>query len=180
MAQAAKRRAETGLRRRTRKRSEYGKYGFASGVVTQRGDPQDHTSSYEEGYWGEIGAISLISPQFHTEFSQRGGGWASVGFWGDFGAPSLAHLSFFASTTGVVTLRIQLRCTSAAHPLRIRCQHFRGVKTTLMGCTSLAQQTSRFGASFLEAREARSPPKKRRQTARPQFWFWIKIRVNPI
>jgi hypothetical protein len=63
----------------------------------------------------------LISPQFHTEFSQRGGGGASAGFWGDFGAPSLAHLSFFASTTGVVTLRIQLRCASAAHPLRIRC-----------------------------------------------------------
>jgi hypothetical protein len=27
-------------------------------------------SSYKEGYWGEIGAISSISPQFHAEFSQ--------------------------------------------------------------------------------------------------------------
>jgi hypothetical protein len=36
-----------------------------------------------------------------------------------------------------------------------------------------------FLGFFLKAREAHSK-KKRRQTARPQFWFWIKIRVNPI
>ena len=27
----------------------------------------DYISSYKEGYWGEIGAISSISPQFHAE-----------------------------------------------------------------------------------------------------------------
>jgi hypothetical protein len=31
---------------------------------------QDYISSYKEGYWGKTGAIYLISPQFHTEFSQ--------------------------------------------------------------------------------------------------------------
>jgi hypothetical protein len=29
--------------------------------------PQDYISSYKEGYWGKIGAISLILPQFHAE-----------------------------------------------------------------------------------------------------------------
>jgi hypothetical protein len=37
-----------------------------------------------------------------------------------------------------------------------------------------------FGASFLKAREAPSKKRKRSETARPQFWFWIKIKVNPI
>jgi hypothetical protein len=33
--------------------------------------PQDYIISfYKEGYWGEIGAISSISPQFHAEFLQ--------------------------------------------------------------------------------------------------------------
>jgi hypothetical protein len=27
-------------------------------------NPQDYISSYKEGYWGKIGAISLILPQF--------------------------------------------------------------------------------------------------------------------
>jgi hypothetical protein len=35
-------------------------------------------------------------------------------------------------------------------------------------------------ASFLKAREAPLKKRKRSETARPQFWFWIKIRVNPI
>ncbi len=42
------------------------------------------------------------------------------------------HSHWHTSTIGAVTLRIQLRCASAAHPLRIRCHHFRGVKTTLL------------------------------------------------
>jgi hypothetical protein len=29
--------------------------------------PQDHFSFYKECYWGEIGAISSISPQFQAE-----------------------------------------------------------------------------------------------------------------
>ncbi len=37
-----------------------------------------------------------------------------------------------------------------------------------------------FRASFLKAREAPLKKRKRSETARPQFWFWIKIRVNPI
>jgi hypothetical protein len=32
--------------------------------------PRIISSSYKEGYWGEIGAISLISPQFRPNFSQ--------------------------------------------------------------------------------------------------------------
>jgi hypothetical protein len=36
--------------------------------------PQDYISSYKEGYWGEIGAISLILPQFHAEILAGGGG----------------------------------------------------------------------------------------------------------
>jgi hypothetical protein len=81
--------------------------------------PQDVISSYKEGYWGEIGAISLILPQFHAEILAGGCGGASAESSGDFGAASLAHLSFFASTTAVVMLRA--RCASAAHPLRIHC-----------------------------------------------------------
>jgi hypothetical protein len=37
-----------------------------------------------------------------------------------------------------------------------------------------------FWASFLKAREAPLKKRKRDVTARPQFWFWIKIRVNLI
>jgi hypothetical protein len=32
----------------------------------------------------------------------------------------------------------------------------------------------------LKAREAPLKKRKRSETARPQFWFWIKIRINPI
>jgi hypothetical protein len=39
--------------------------------------PQDFISSYKEGYWGEIGAISLILPQFHAEILAGGGGGAT-------------------------------------------------------------------------------------------------------
>jgi energy-converting hydrogenase Eha subunit E len=41
--------------------------------------------------------------------------WGVSRIFGDFGPASLAHLSFFASTTAVVMLRA--RCASAAHPL---------------------------------------------------------------
>ena len=54
----------------------------------------NNISSYKEGYWGEIGAISLILPQFHAEILAGGGGGASAESSGDFGAASLAHLSF--------------------------------------------------------------------------------------
>ncbi len=37
-----------------------------------------------------------------------------------------------------------------------------------------------FSGLFLKAREAPLKKRKRSETARPQFWFWIKIRVNPI
>jgi hypothetical protein len=37
-----------------------------------------------------------------------------------------------------------------------------------------------FWASFLKVREAPLKKRKRSETARLQFWFWIKIRVNPI
>jgi hypothetical protein len=37
-----------------------------------------------------------------------------------------------------------------------------------------------FRASFLKAREAPLKKRKRSEMARPQFRFWIKIRVNPI
>ncbi len=37
-----------------------------------------------------------------------------------------------------------------------------------------------FWALFLKAREAPLKKRKRSDTARPQFRFWIKIRVNPI
>ena len=56
--------------------------GNALLLPTSDGSILAHTSSYEDGYWGEIGAIYSISPQFHTEFSQRG----VVGHQRDFGA----------------------------------------------------------------------------------------------
>jgi hypothetical protein len=37
-----------------------------------------------------------------------------------------------------------------------------------------------FWALFLKAGEAPLKKRKRSETTRPQFWFWIKIRVNPI
>ncbi len=37
-----------------------------------------------------------------------------------------------------------------------------------------------FWALFLKAREAPLKKRKRSETARHQFWFWIKIRFNPI
>ncbi len=37
-----------------------------------------------------------------------------------------------------------------------------------------------FRASFLKAREAPLKKRKRSETARPQFWFWIRIRVNSL
>ncbi len=37
-----------------------------------------------------------------------------------------------------------------------------------------------FRALLMKAREAPLKKRKRSETARPQFWFWIKIRVNPI
>jgi hypothetical protein len=78
--------------------------------------PQDYISSYKEGYWGKIGAISLILPQFHAEILAGGGGGASAESSGDFGAASLAHLYFFASTTAS-------SCNAARplQPLRIHC-----------------------------------------------------------
>jgi hypothetical protein len=40
--------------------------------------PQDYISYYKEGYWGEIGAISLILPQFHAQILAGGGGGRGV------------------------------------------------------------------------------------------------------
>jgi hypothetical protein len=70
---------------------------------------QDYFISYKEGYWGKIGAIYSISPQFHAEFSQVEVVGHQQDFFGNFGAASLAHLSFFASTTA-----------APVHPLRIQ------------------------------------------------------------
>jgi len=82
-------------------------------------------TSYKEGYWGEIGAISLILPQFHTEILARRG---VSRIFRRFGGGVIGTPVFFASTTAVVTLRA--RCASAAHPLRIHCasNHFEGLK----------------------------------------------------
>ena len=94
--------------------------------------PQDYISYYKEGYWGEIGAISLILPQFHAEILAGGG---SVGrqqnlrrFW----ACVIGTPVFFCFNHSCCNAArpLRIRCASTAHLLRI--QPFRGVKTTLI------------------------------------------------
>ncbi len=87
-------------------------------------DPQDHTSSYKEGYWGEIGVIYSISPQ-----SRR-----ILAAWRWWGISRILGRFWCAVIGTPIFFCFNHRSCNAAHPtaLRIRCHHFRGVKTTLV------------------------------------------------
>jgi hypothetical protein len=99
--------------------------------------PEDYNSSYKEGYWGEIGAISLILPQFHAEILAGGGG----------GVGRQQNLRrFWAGVIGTpVFFCFNHSCCNAARPLCIRCASTRVV---------LKQNSQRFFSADLSCESA--------------------------